>query len=71
MIKVTSIKMGLGNKADVVLFADSKADVTDEMVVVGLPEGVEPAFGSSVVTASGDIAFLKSDGTWNWLGGNS
>ena len=71
MIKVTSIKMGLGNKADVVLFADSKEDVTDEMVVVGLPEGVEPAFGSSVVTASGDIAFLKSDGTWNWLGGNS
>ena len=69
MIKVTSMKIGLGNKADVVLFADSKEDITDEMVVIGLPEGVEPAFGSSVITADGDIGFLKSDGTWNWIGG--
>lgn len=71
MIKVTSIKMGLGNKAEVVLFADAKTDVSSSMVIVGMPEGIEPAFGSSVITASGDIAFLKSDGTWNWIGGNS
>ena len=69
MIKVTSIKQGLGNTADVTLFADAKSDVSDEMVVVGLPEGIVPAFGSSVITASGDVAFLKSDGTWNWIGG--
>jgi hypothetical protein len=71
MIKITSIKHGLGNKADVTMFADTKAEVTTGMVVIGLPEGVEPAFGSSVVTASGEVAFLKSDGTWNWVGGES
>ena len=67
-VKVTNLKLGLGNKADVTLFADAKADVTTGMTVIGLPEGIEPAFGSSVITASGDIAFLKSDGTWNWVG---
>lgn len=71
MIKVTSLKLGLGNKADVVLFADTKSEITEGMVVVGLPEGIEPAFGSSVITADGDIAFLKSDGTWNWIGGEA
>lgn len=70
-VKVTNLKVGLGNKADVTLFADTKADVTDEMVVIGLPEGIEPAFGSSVITANGEVAFLKSDGTWNWVGGES
>ena len=71
MIKVTEMKQGLGNKADVVLFADTKEEITEGMTIVGLPEGVEPAFGSSVITASGDIAFLKSDGTWNWIGGEA
>lgn len=71
MIKVTSIKQGVGNKADVSLFADTKTEVTTGMTVIGLPEGVEPAFGSSVITASGEVAFLKSDGTWNWVGGES
>ena len=68
MIKVTSLKLGLGNKADVVLFADTKSEITEGMVVVGLPEGIEPAFGSSVITAAGDIGFLKSDDTWSWVG---
>ena len=71
MIKVTSIKIGLDNKADVTLFSDTKEEITSGMTVVGLPEGITPAFGSSVITASGDIAFLKSNGTWNWVGGNS
>lgn len=57
MIKVTSIKQGVGNKADVSLFADTKTEVTEGMTVIGLPEGVEPAFGSSVITASGEVAF--------------
>jgi len=71
MIKVTEIKQGPGTKADVTLFADTKEEITSGMVVIGLPEGIEPAFGSSVITADGDIAFLKSDGTWNWIGGEA
>ena len=67
MIKVTSIKPGLNNTADVTLFADTKSEVTTGMVIVGLPDGIEPAFGSSVITASGEVAFLKSDGTWSWV----
>lgn len=67
MIKVTSIKSGLNNKADVTLFADTKSEVTSGMVIEGLPDGVTIDFGSSVITAAGEIAFLKSDGTWNWV----
>lgn len=71
MVKLTSIKAEPGHYAEITAFADTKSEVTDDMTIVGLPYGVEPSMGSSVVTADGDIAFLKSDGTWNWVGDES
>jgi hypothetical protein len=46
------------------LFADSKTD--DLTNIVGLGKDEELMMGSLVLTADGDLAFLKSDGTWNW-----
>ena len=51
-------------------FADTKAEVqsADFSDYVGLPsdaEGIE--MGSDVMTAAGEMAFMKSDGNWNWL----
>ena len=68
MVKLTSIKAELGGSAEITCFADAKADVTESMTIVGLPYGITPSMGSSVITADGDVAFLKSDGTWNWIG---
>lgn len=48
------------------LFADAKEDVTVGMTIIGKPDG-EMAPGSSVMTAKGEVAFLKSDGTWSWV----
>ena len=67
MIRVTSINLNPMKKtAYVSLFSDTKDEITSGMTVEGLPEGYEIEFGSSVMTASGELAFMKSDGTWNW-----
>ena len=49
------------------LFADAKADITDDMRVIGMPNTYKMQMGSSVITSDGEFAFLKSDGTWNWI----
>ena len=49
------------------LYADAKEDVTDSMEVIGIPNGYTLDVESSVMTANGEVAFMKSDGTWNWL----
>ena len=68
MVKVTSISNMdyVNSKATVSLFADTKSDVSDSMDVMGLPDGFTIDFGSSVLTSAGELAFMKSDGTWNW-----
>lgn len=68
MVKVTSIARSTvdSNAYQVSLFADTKAEVATA-TFVGLPEGATIEMGSSVLTASGEVAFMKSDGTWNWL----
>jgi hypothetical protein len=67
MIKVTSISLNPETKkATVSLFADTKAEITGTLDIQGFPAGYEIDFGSSVMTASGELAFMKSDGTWNW-----
>lgn len=69
MLSVSEIKISPDStKAKVQLFADAKTDVTTEAVAEVV--GREVQMGSSVITADGDIAFLKSDGTWNWVGGD-
>lgn len=49
-------------------FADEKADVTAGMTIHDLPPGIVPQPGSKIVTADGEIAFLKSNGKWHWAG---
>lgn len=68
MIKVLSIRSEADGKARVVAFADTKAEVTSASVAMeGLIQGTPLAYGSCVYTASADVAFLKSDNTWNWV----
>ena len=54
------------NTMQVSLFADTKSEIQPNMNIEQI-EGYTLAFGSSVMTASGELAFLKSDGTWNWV----
>lgn len=70
MIKCKSFTMNTDGSADVSLFADTKTEVPDDMSnvdVVGLPKGVTISFGSDIMTASGEMAYRKSNDTWNWL----
>ena len=69
MIKVKgNISLNPSTKeADVSLFADTKAEVTSDAEIPDIPAGYTIAMGSSVVTASGDFAYMKSTGDWNWL----
>ena len=48
-------------------FADTKDEVTPDAVIIGLPDNADIEPGSTLVTADGDVAFRKSDGTWNWV----
>lgn len=69
MIKVTKLK---NTDADpntyyVEAFADTKSEVTPTAEFIGLPENASIEQGSSIVTASAEVAFMKSDGTWNWV----
>ena len=51
------------------LIADTKAEVASMVLdnVVGFPKGCTLEMGSTVMTTSGEMAFLKSDGTWKWV----
>lgn len=46
-------------------FADTKTEVGTSKIE-GLPDGARIYIGSSLLTANGELAFMKSDGTWNW-----
>ena len=69
MIKVTDLKNTDDNlnSYQIEAFADTKEEVTDGATFVGLPEGATIEMGSSIITANLEIAFKKSDGTWNWV----
>lgn len=50
-------------------FSDTKAEVQSASLsdYVGLPAdatGIE--MGSDIMTASGELAFMQSNGTWKW-----
>lgn len=69
MITVTgwTKQPGDGNRDyQIEAFADTKEEVVPGATFVGMPSG-EMQHGSSVLTAAGDVGFLKSDGTWAWL----
>jgi len=68
-ISVKEISLNHSTKtANVSLFADTKEEVTDNITVDGVPNDYTLELGSSVMTTNGELAFRKSDGTWNWLG---
>ena len=70
MIRVTSLKRNVGvddNKVIISAFADTKAEVTSSATFVGLPKDAQIEQSSTIITASGEVAFMKSDGTWNWV----
>lgn len=55
------------NSYRVKLFADTKEEVVPGAEIVGFPEDATMEMGSSIVTASADVAFMKSNGEWNWI----
>ena len=67
MIKVQELKQVSDNSYEISAFADTKDEVANG-TFVGLPSGATIEMGSSVLTANGEIAFMKSTGEWNWLG---
>lgn len=70
MIKVTSSQTDPSTKkATVSLFSDTKAEVdtTEVSDIVGFPKEYQIDIGSSIITAAGDFAFMKSDGNWSWV----
>lgn len=70
MIKIQEIKLNPQTmRAEVALFADTKVEVSSATTndIVGFPKGYDIDFGSSVLTASGELAFRKSDDSWNWV----
>lgn len=67
MIKVTSVTFEDMNSVIADVFADTKSEVSPSATIVGLPEGKTLSAGSTIITASGELAFVKSDGTFNWL----
>ena len=68
MIRVTEMKNTDTNNNSFLIsaFADTKEEVSSG-TFIGLPIGAEIEMGSTLITASGEFAFMKSDGTWNWL----
>ena len=69
MVKVTKISTNDTAKTALVeLFADAKANMSglNPDDIVGFPKGYTIDFGSSVFTSAGELAFMKSDGSWNW-----
>lgn len=68
MVKVTSMKLNARQKTALVsLFADTKSEVTPSVQIEGLPKNYTIESGSNVITASAEVAFRKSDGSWNWV----
>lgn len=69
MIKVTSLTNTDTdeNTFKISAFADTKVEVVPGAEFVGLPSGASIEMGSSLMTAAGELAFMKSDGNWNWV----
>lgn len=69
MVRVASITTNDADMtAKVSLEADSRSEMTNISTddIIGFPKGYTIDFMSDVFTMSGELAFYKSDGTWNW-----
>jgi hypothetical protein len=49
------------------LFADTRAEASDVTDVKGLNTNDVLQAGSTIFTATGDLAVLDSSDVWNWL----
>lgn len=67
MVKLMSMTGTTKDSYRIEAFADTKEEVTSGMTIVGFPADATVDAGSSIITADGDIALCKSDGTWNWV----
>lgn len=68
MIRVTDISNTDSNENSyrVSLFADTREEVVPGAKIIGLPEGATIEAGSDVFTSDAQMAFMKSNGQWNW-----
>ena len=68
MIKLEDVKIdNVRKEMRVSLFADTKTEVVNDPEFDERIPGYKIAMGSDVLTATGDIAFMRSDGGWSWL----
>ena len=69
MIKVQELKNTDGdpNSYKIFAFADTKEEVEQGGIFEGLPKGAAIELGSTILTAKGELGFMQSNGTWNWL----
>ena len=53
----------------IVAFSDTKAEVDTTPIsdYVGMPKNATVEMSSLLITADGDVAWRKSDDTWNWM----
>lgn len=54
-------------EAQVNLFSDTKGEVVSEAEIVGMLPDYKPSFGSSIMTAAGELGYMKSNGQWHWV----
>ena len=69
MVRVASISLNESAKtAKVSLEADTKDEMTGLSTddIVGFPKGYTIDFMSDVFTTGKEMAFMGSDGQWNW-----
>lgn len=73
MIRVKEMTMKKQNangvwQVEAGLIADTKEEVGEGMSVSGLPSNSELILGSYVITATGSLGIIDSEGTWHWVG---
>lgn len=76
MVRILNVETSYGGASQIVnLFCDDKSDIKDvdmetgetEMEIEGWDNSLKLTQGCSAMTAGADMAFLTSDGTWNWV----
>lgn len=67
MIVVKEIKENIfTKKAQCTIYADTKAEVVPGAPIKNMPEGYEIEEGSTLYTASLEVAIMQSNGEWKW-----
>lgn len=76
MVRILNVETSYGGASQILnLFCDDKSEITDvdmetgetDMDIEGWNDSLKFTQGCSAMTASGEMAFLTSDGTWHWV----